>query len=64
MKIRRLGISRFRGIRQLVWEPRGPFVCLLGPGDSTKTTILDAIELVLAPRWSVQFDDSDFCSQA
>lgn len=42
------------------WAPRQPFTCLLGPGDSTKTTILDALELVLSPRWSVQFSDNDF----
>lgn len=35
-------------------------VCLVGPGDSTKTTILDAIELALAPRWPIQFSDIDF----
>jgi len=35
-------------------------VCLIGPGDSTKTTILDAIELALSPRWNIPFDDTDF----
>lgn len=58
--IRRLEIERFRGIRSLTWEPQGRFVCLLGPGDSTKSTILDAIELALSPKWNIQFDDSDF----
>lgn len=28
------------------------FVCLLGRGDSGKTTILDAISLVLSPNWN------------
>ncbi len=32
----------------------------LGPGDSTKTTILDAVEFALSPRWNIPFDDSDF----
>jgi putative ATP-dependent endonuclease of the OLD family len=35
-------------------------VCLIGPGDSTKTTILDAIELVLGSRWAVPLTDTDF----
>jgi hypothetical protein len=44
----------------LEWTVGGDCACLIGPGDSTKTTILDAIELVLSPRWNVQFDDTDF----
>ena len=35
-------------------------MCLLGPGDSTKTTILDAIELVLGSRWAVPIVPTDF----
>jgi len=34
--------------------------CLIGPGDSTKTTILDAIELTLNPRTNYLGDDTDF----
>lgn len=60
MKIRRVDIHGFRGIRSLEWIVGGDCACLVGPGDSTKTTILDAIELVLSPRWNVQFDDTDF----
>lgn len=60
MKIRRVEIERFRGIRKLTWDIGGDFVCLVGPGDSTKTTILDAIECALSPRWNIQFDDTDF----
>lgn len=33
---------------------------LVGPGDSTKTTLLDVIALVLTSRRSVQFTDTDF----
>ncbi|WLT32752.1 ATP-dependent endonuclease [Geothrix sp. PMB-07] len=33
---------------------------MIGPGDSCKSTLLDAIELVHYPRWNVVFDDSDF----
>ena len=34
--------------------------CLIGPGDSNKTTILDAIELALNPRTNYLGDDTDF----
>lgn len=34
--------------------------CLIGPGDSTKTTILDAIDLTLNPRANYLGDDTDF----
>jgi energy-coupling factor transporter ATP-binding protein EcfA2 len=60
MKIRRLTIRRFRGIRELDWDPDGDFICLVGPGDSTKSTILEAIEIAISPRWNVSIDDSDF----
>jgi len=60
LKLRRVAIERFRGIKVLEWNVGGDFVCLIGPGDSTKTTILDAIEHALSPRWNVQFDDTDF----
>jgi putative ATP-dependent endonuclease of OLD family len=35
-------------------------VCLLGPGDSGKTTILDAIHLVLGAHWTTTVHDHDF----
>ena len=60
MRIYRVEIERFRGINKLDWTVDGNFVCLVGAGDSTKSTILDAIELALSPRWNLMFDDSDF----
>lgn len=60
MRLREVQIERFRGIKRLEWNVGGGIVCLVGPGDSTKTTILDAIELALSPRWNVAFDDADF----
>lgn len=60
MRIVFIEIENFRGIKSLRWAPSTKVNCLIGPGDSTKTTILDAIELALNPR-SYQFaDDSDF----
>ena len=60
MKIKYIKIHNFRGISQLDWDVSGRFVCLIGPGDSTKSTILEAIELALTPRRTVTFDDADF----
>lgn len=60
MIIRHVAIRRFRGVRSLDWAPDGSLVCLIGPGDSMKTTILDAIELALLPRSYVSLDDHDF----
>jgi len=59
-KIRALEIQNFRGIRALTWYPSPGVNCLVGPGDSGKSTILDAIDLCLAPRRTVQFNDGDF----
>ena len=42
------------------WSPQPGINCLIGPGDSTKTTILDAVELVLNPRSNFVGDDADF----
>ena len=61
MQIRWVSARNFRGIRQMTWRlPANRVVCLVGPGDSTKTTILDAVALVLSPRWNVPFSDADF----
>jgi putative ATP-dependent endonuclease of OLD family len=60
MKIRHIEIRHFRGIESLSWAPSPGFNCLVGPGDSGKTTVLDAIELALTPRQQASFDDSDF----
>jgi len=60
MDIKNINISHFRGVNQLDWHVAGRFVCLIGPGDSTKTTILEAVELALTPRRNVSFDDADF----
>lgn len=58
--IRHLKIRNFRGIKRLDWHVNGRVICLVGPGDSAKTTVLNAIELALLPRWNMTFTDSDF----
>jgi len=60
MKIRYVQIQGFRGIKSLEWKVNSSLICLIGPGNSCKTTILDAISLALAPRWGASFTDSDF----
>lgn len=62
MRIRQLDISNFRGIKDLHWlipKDRN-FICLIGPGDSGKSSILDAIYLVLGDRWNPSIADTDF----
>ncbi len=36
------------------------FICLIGRGDSGKTTIIEAIAAVLSPNWNLAFYDTDF----
>ncbi|MCC6241929.1 MAG: AAA family ATPase [Gemmatimonadaceae bacterium] len=60
MRLRRLEIQNFRGARTLDWRHIAETSALVGPGDSGKSTILDAIERVLSPKWNVAFDDTDF----
>ena len=60
VKIRLIEIENFRGIARFSWCPSEGVNCLVGPGDCGKTTILDAIELSLAPRYQIVFDDADF----
>jgi hypothetical protein len=47
--IRRLRIRGFRGIADLAWFPEPGINCLVGPGDSGKSTVLAAIALLLSP---------------
>ncbi|RKP48275.1 ATP-dependent nuclease [Trinickia fusca] len=60
MYIKQLRIERFRGIGYLKWAPKRGVNCLIGAGDSGKTTILDAIDLVFAERHTATFGDLDF----
>ena len=60
MDIKYLKVLHFRGINLLEWKVEGQFICLIGPGDSTKSTILEAVEMALTPRRNVIFDDADF----
>lgn len=59
MRIVRISIRNFRGIKNLDWDPSPRLNCLIGPGDVGKTTILDAIEIALSPRYGFTGNDSD-----
>lgn len=59
MQIRQLKVSNFRGIATLDWRPGSPFCCLIGAGDSGKSTLLDAAEAALSSRWFT-FTEPDF----
>lgn len=60
VRIRKLEIRRFRCIRDLVWHPSDGINCLVGPGDTGKSTVLDAIDLCLGARRTPQVGDDDF----
>lgn len=59
MHIAHISISEFRGIKSLEWSPSPSVNCMIGPGDSCKTTILDAIEIGLSPRFGYTGNDPD-----
>jgi putative ATP-dependent endonuclease of the OLD family len=59
-RIRKIEITNFRGIQRMSWCPSPGINCLIGPGDSGKSTVLDAIDLCLGARRNVQFSDADF----
>ena len=61
MRVRHISIRNFRGIRELEWTlPDNSLFCLIGRGDSTKSTILEALRRVFYPQWNLAFDDADF----
>ena len=58
--IRLLTIERFRGIQALTCRPRPGLNVILGGGDVGKTTILDAIALLLSPTNFGTLSDTDY----
>lgn len=58
--IRRLTIERFRGIEMCVWYPEAGVNILLGGGDVGKSTILDAVALLLSPTNTAVLSDADY----
>lgn len=62
MRIRQLEIQNFRGIKSLKWDlpAEQRLIVLVGPGDSGKSTILEAIHYLLGDRWTIPIADTDF----
>jgi putative ATP-dependent endonuclease of OLD family len=58
--IHRLTIKRFRGLSSFEWFPAPGLNVILGGGDVGKTTVLDAIGLLLNPTSSAVVSDADF----
>jgi putative ATP-dependent endonuclease of OLD family len=60
-KIHSIKVSNFRGIKSYIQNYYGQdFICIVGRGDSGKTTLLDSISYALSPNWNVTFYDTDF----
>ncbi len=59
-RILKIEIENFRGIKALSWLPSAGLNCLIGPGDSCKSSILDAIDLCIGARRTIQVSDADF----
>ena len=62
MRITELEIQNFRGIREsyVSFPLDSRIICLIGAGDSTKSTLLKAIEWVFWPTWNLTAIDTDF----
>lgn len=61
MKIRKIEIKNFRGVKELDWSlPNADIFCLIGKGDSSKSTILEAIRYTFYPQWNLTLSDADF----
>lgn len=55
-----LSINHFRGIETFEqWFGNG-ITCIIGRGDSGKSTILDAIAYLFSQSWTIHLNDSDF----
>lgn len=59
-EIRKFTVSRFRGIERLEWRPASGMNIILGGGDVGKTTILDAIALLLNPTNAATVSEADY----
>ena len=60
-RIYKLDIKNFRGIKEFSYTFDDlHLICLVGRGDTGKSTILSAISYVLYPKWNPSFYDTDF----
>ena len=62
MRLHLLEIENFRGIRHgcFSFPEEQRLICVIGAGDTGKTTLFKAIEWVLWPAWNLIVTDTDF----
>jgi putative ATP-dependent endonuclease of OLD family len=58
--ILKLAIRNFRGVRELDWLPSAGMNFILGGGDSGKTTVLEAVDLLFSPSTSFNVSETDY----
>lgn len=58
--VRKIEIANFRALKKFEWLPSAGINCLIGPGDSGKSSILDAIDYCIGARRNLQIADTDF----
>ena len=59
-RLHHLKIQHFRGIENFEQTFSEGVTCIIGRGDSGKSTILDAISYVFSSYWTIRLNDSDF----
>lgn len=62
MRLLNIEIKNFRGIKHasIKFPENSRVICLIGPGDSGKSTLLSVIEWSLWPTWNLNVTDTDF----
>lgn len=58
--IRLLRVERFRGIESLEWKPDCGLNVIVGPGDSCKSTILEAVGALFSPAPNLYLSEFDY----
>lgn len=59
-QLHHLAVKHFRGLEDFEQIFSKGITCIIGRGDSGKSTILDAISYVFCSSWSLHLNDSDF----
>lgn len=59
-QLHHLSVKHFRGLEDFEQIFSKGITCIIGRGDSGKSTILDAISYVFCTSWSLHLNDSDF----
>lgn len=59
-RILKLTIRNFRGVQELDWLPSAGMNFILGGGDTGKTTVLEAVDLLFSPSTSFNVSETDY----